>query len=130
MPQILEIRQTLPQLIWQSAGISRNQSVLEEAIAQVSFWQKQLKSLSVSQTILNLLPSQSVKLEVDTDQSYLRTCSETINLLDIAYLMLKSALFRTESRGGHYRQDYAQSSQKWEKHTLVCDHRWWKGEIN
>ncbi|MGK7884115.1 MAG: L-aspartate oxidase [Crocosphaera sp.] len=130
MPQILEIRQTLPQLIWQSAGISRNQTVLEEAIAQVSLWQKQLKSLSISQPILNLLPSQSVKLEVDTDQNYLRTCSETINLVDIAFLMLKSALFRTESRGGHYRQDYAQSSQQWEKHTLVCDSRWWKGEIN
>ncbi len=130
MPQIREIRQTLPQLIWQSAGISRSETVLEEAIAQVSFWQKQLKSLSVSQPILNLLPGQWVKLEVATDQSYLRTCSETINLLDIAYLILKSALFRTESRGGHYRQDYPQSSQQWEKHTLVCDHRWGKGEID
>ena len=130
MPQILEVRQSLPQLIWQSAGISRSQTVLEEAITQVSLWQKQLKSLSLSQAIFNLLPGQSVKLEVGANQSDLRTCYETINLLDIAYLMLNSALFRTESRGGHYRQDYAQSSQKWEKHTLVSDHRWWKGEMN
>ncbi len=130
MPQIREIRQTLPELIWQSAGISRSQTVLEAAIAQVGFWQKQLKSLSVSQPILNLLPGQLVKLETATAQSYLRTCSETLNLLDIADLMLKSALFRTESRGGHYRQDYPQSSQQWAKHTLVCDNRWWKGEID
>ncbi len=130
MPQILEVRQSLPQLIWQSAGISRSQTVLEEAITQVSLWQKQLKSLSLSQAIFNLLPGQSVKLEVGANQSDLRTCYETINLLDIAYLMLKSSLFRTESRGGHYRQDYPQSSQEWEKHTLVCEHRWWKGEID
>ncbi len=130
IPQIREIRQALPQLIWQSAGISRSQTVLEEAITQVGLWQKHLKSFSMSQPILNLLPGQSVKLQGATAQNYLRTCSETLNLLDIADLMLKSALFRTESRGGHYRQDYPQASQHWQKHTLICGDRWWKGEIN
>ncbi|WP_437172849.1 L-aspartate oxidase [Crocosphaera sp.] len=130
MPQIREIRQALPQLMWQSAGISRRQTVLEEAITQVSLWQKHLKSCSVSQPILNLLPGQSVKLVAPTAQAYLRLCSETLNLLDVAYLMLKSASFRTESRGGHYRQDYPQASREWQKHTLVCGDRWWKGEIS
>ncbi len=130
MPQIREIRQALPQLMWQSAGISRSQTVLEEAITQVSLWQKQMKSFSVTQPILSLLPNQSVQLEVATAQPYLRVCSETLNLLDIAYLMLKSASFRTESRGGHYRQDYPKASQEWQKHTLVCGDRWWKGEIS
>ncbi|MEL4895981.1 L-aspartate oxidase [Crocosphaera sp. Alani8] len=130
MPKILEIRRALPELLWQSAGISRNQTILEEAMTQVNLWQKQLKSLSVSQTILDLFPGQSVKLEATTKESDLRICAETINLLDIAYLMLKSCLFRTESRGGHYRQDYPKSDQQWEQHTLVCDDRWWKGKIN
>uniref|UniRef100_UPI0030DA6526 FAD-binding protein n=1 Tax=Cyanothece sp. BG0011 TaxID=2082950 RepID=UPI0030DA6526 len=99
IPQIREIRQALPQLMWQSAGISRTQTVLKTAIAKVSLWQQQIKSFSVSEPILNLSPNQSIKFEGATAQAYLRTCSETINLLDIAYLILNSALFRTESRG-------------------------------
>nr|WP_009547387.1 L-aspartate oxidase [Crocosphaera subtropica] len=130
IPEVREIRQALPQLMWQSAGISRRQTVLEAALSQVSLWQKQMKAFSLSQPILNLLPGQSVKFEGANGQTYLRTCSETLNLLDIAYLILNSALFRTESRGGHYRQDYPQPSQQWEKHTLVCDRRWWKDEIH
>ncbi|WP_232285679.1 L-aspartate oxidase [Crocosphaera chwakensis] len=130
IPKIREIRQALPQLMWQSAGISRSQTVLEAAIAQVRLWQQQVKSFSMSEPILNLSPNQSIKFEETTAQSYLRTCVETLNLLDIAYLILKSALFRTESRGGHYRQDYPQSSDQWEKHTLVYNHHWSKGEID
>lgn len=130
IPKIRKIRQALPQLMWQSAGISRSQTVLEAAIAQVSLWQQQIKSFSMSEPILNLSPNQSIKFEKNTAQIYLRTCSETVNLLDISYLILKSALFRTESRGGHYRQDYPQSSEQWQKHTLVYDHRWSKGEID
>ncbi len=130
IPKIREIRQALPQLMWQSAGISRSKTVLETAIAQVSLWQQQIKSFSMSEPILNLSPNQSIKFEESTAQTYLRTCSETVNLLDIAYLILKSALFRTESRGGHYRQDYPQSSKQWEKHTLVYDHHWSKDEID
>ncbi len=130
MPQIREIRQALPPLMWQSAGISRSQTVLQEAIAQVSVWQNQLKSLSVSQPIFNLLPGQSVKFKEAETQSYLRTCSETLNLLDIAYLILKSSLFRTESRGGHYRQDYPQPSQAWQQHTLVRGDCWSQGDID
>ena len=130
MPQIRAIRQGLPQLMWQSAGISRSQTVLQAAITQVTLWQKQLQSLSMSQPILNLLPGQSVKFKEAKTQAYLRTCSETLNLLDIAYLILKSSLFRTESRGGHYRQDYPQPSQAWQQHTLVRGDCWSQGDID
>ncbi len=42
-----------------------------------------------------------------------------MNLLDIGYLILKSAAFRTESRGGHYRSDYPETAASWEVHTVV-----------
>jgi L-aspartate oxidase len=58
-------------------------------------------------------------------QQQLKTCAETLNLLDIAYLILKSSLFRTESRGGHYRTDYPDTSPNWQVHTLVKGDRWW-----
>ncbi|MEF3273930.1 MAG: L-aspartate oxidase [Chloroflexus sp.] len=36
-----------------------------------------------------------------------------------ARLIVTSALLRTESRGGHFRQDYPQSSEAWRKHTIL-----------
>ncbi|HBY76779.1 MAG TPA: L-aspartate oxidase, partial [Cyanobacteria bacterium UBA11148] len=59
----------------------------------------------------------------------LRIWGETYNLLDVAYLILKSAAFRTESRGGHYRLDYPQPDPNWQVHTLVQGKHWWKSAV-
>ena len=40
------------------------------------------------------------------DPHELRSAHETKNMILNAELMLRSALFRTESRGSHYREDY------------------------
>jgi succinate dehydrogenase/fumarate reductase flavoprotein subunit len=40
-------------------------------------------------------------------------------MLDVAEMMVRSALYRTESRGGHYREDYPNTESSWLKHTLV-----------
>ena len=40
-------------------------------------------------------------------------------MLDVAEMMVQSALTRTESRGGHYREDYPNTDQSWLKHVLV-----------
>jgi len=45
---------------------------------------------------------------------------ELANLLDLAEIMVKGALTRTESRGGHARRDYAERDDaNWLKHTLA-----------
>ncbi len=36
-----------------------------------------------------------------------------------AQLIVASALLRTESRGGHFRQDYPTSSEAWRRHTIL-----------
>jgi succinate dehydrogenase / fumarate reductase, flavoprotein subunit len=42
------------------------------------------------------------------------------NLLDLAEVVTYSALNRTESRGGHARDDYAKRDDvNWLKHTLI-----------
>jgi L-aspartate oxidase len=92
---------------------------LQAAIAQVQHWQDEFAHLEISHVLQHLTPGQSLPLQVGVEARSLRTWAETRNLLDIALLILKSADFRTESRGGHFRSDYPQTDPIWQVHTLV-----------
>jgi L-aspartate oxidase len=123
------LRQELPRLVWQSAGICREQTRLEPAIAQVKAWQLVFSALPLSQFLLKLAPARSARFNSPDAEQLLRLWGETRNLLDIAYLILKSAYERTESRGGHYRLDYPHNDPNWQVHTLVQHNNWWKSEL-
>ena len=122
-------RQKLPRLVWQCAGICREQIGLEQAIAQVEVWQQEFAALPLSQFVLNLAPAQTISFDSPEIEPLFRLWGETRNLLDIAYLILKSAEFRTESRGGHYRLDYPQTDPNWQVHTLLQQNKLWKSEV-
>ena len=111
-------RTELPQLIWLGAGISREQVGMEEAIAQVKKWQSQFDELALSQALM-LKPGESTQLPKDVKGTHVRLWGEVRNLMAIATLILKSAAFRTESRGGHYRRDYPTPSEQWLGHTVI-----------
>ena len=50
---------------------------------------------------------------------------ELDNLIGQGAVVLHSALYRTESRGAHTREDYpARDDRNWLKHTLA----WWDGK--
>jgi L-aspartate oxidase len=117
-------RARLQRLMWHSAGIVRSRQVLLDAIAQVEAWRTDFAQLSVSQYIYHLTPSPTIAFTTASAQKQLQACAETLNLLDIGYLILKSALYRTESRGGHYRSDYPKPSQQWQVHTQVQGEKW------
>jgi L-aspartate oxidase len=127
--QIDLVREQLPVLMWQNAGICRSHAPLEMALRQVEEWRKQLYEFKISHTILNSSPEQKIIFQSSLVWIELRTCLETLNLLDIAYLILKSALFRTESRGGHYRLDYPESANSWQVHTLIQDEQWMTSKL-
>ncbi|AFY40385.1 L-aspartate oxidase [[Leptolyngbya] sp. PCC 7376] len=112
------IRADLPFLLWQSAGICRDQQTLDEAIAQVSAWRDQLHRMPFAQ-FLNLAEDAEIQLEHPDAETEIRLYAETCNLADVAFLILKSAAWRTESRGGHYRLDYAATQPDWQVHTLI-----------
>lgn len=115
---LMHWRSHIPQLIWQSAGICREHSRLESALEQVTQWQSEFDQLSISQA-LKLQPGESIQLPDLVSADHVRLWGEVRNLLAIAALILKSASFRTESRGGHYRSDYPTTDDQWLGHTVV-----------
>ncbi|BAZ89260.1 L-aspartate oxidase [Raphidiopsis curvata NIES-932] len=122
------MRENLPRLVWQSAGICREQVSLDQAIAQVVFWQGEFASLPLSQFLKTLPGGTPAKFNYSDINLLLRLWAETQNLLDVAYLILKSAAFRKESRGGHYRSDYPEVANEWQVHTMIQHNHWWKSE--
>jgi len=127
--QIQEVREKLPRLMWDRAGICREAEALAEAIAQVEHWQRAIAKLPITQAIQHLSPAQTVKVSFPEAGPSLRVWGETINLLTIGCLILKSAHFRTESRGGHFRLDYPTPQESWQAHTLVQGNQWQKSAI-
>lgn len=126
---IQDIRSQLPRLVWQSAGICREATGMAAAIAEIEQWQKEFAALSISQTLQSLSPGESLSLRSPDEETALRAWTELRNLLDVGWLILKSALFRCESRGGHYRLDYSEPDPEWLVHTLVQANQWWKAPV-
>lgn len=117
------LRAQIPQLVWQSAGICRDRTTLAAAMTQVTTWRESYQALTLTQTLRHLPAGQSLTLGKH-DGEIVRQWSEVGNLLDVAALLLKSAQFRTESRGGHYRADFPQTDPAWQVHTIVQGQDW------
>jgi L-aspartate oxidase len=119
---ITTIRQSLPDVMWQVAGIVREATSLQAGLGKIKSWQKQFEQLPISE-ILNSLPAGQV-MELPIELSALRLWSETRNLLQVSNLIVQSALFRTESRGGHFRSDFPATELAWKKHSLIQSVQW------
>jgi L-aspartate oxidase len=127
--RVQSIRQELPILMWQAAGICRDQNSLDTAIDRVKLLQLEFNNLPVSQLISQILPPRIVILPVGMSEQDLRTWGETRNLLEIGLLILTGAAMRTESRGGHYRTDFSSIDPAWQLHTLVQGDLWSKSDL-
>ncbi len=121
---LARVRKQLPSLVWQSAGISRQGATLANALNQVQTWRAEFQELSLTQPLRAISPVQTLSFRNSAQIPQLLAWIELHNLLDIAYLLLKSALFRTESRGGHFREDFPETDPAWEVHTLVSEETW------
>jgi L-aspartate oxidase len=119
---IMTIRQNLPDVMWQVAGIVREAASLQAGLEKIKNWQEQFEQLPISGIFNNLSAGQVMKLPIEL--SALRLWSETRNLLQVSNLIVQSALFRTESRGGHFRSDFPETELAWEKHSLIQGGQW------
>ncbi|WP_309728200.1 L-aspartate oxidase [Chamaesiphon sp. OTE_75_metabat_556] len=126
--QVSSIRQELPRLMWQAAGICRDRTSLETAIDRVKLLQTEFNLLAIGQLISQLTPPITINLPAGISQQDLYIWGETRNLLDIGLTILTGALMRTESRGGHYRTDFPTLDPSWQVHTIVQGDRWSKSD--
>lgn len=124
-PDLAYWRNNLPKLVWNAAGICRDGPILQEAIAQLQAAHATLRHLPIQQLLTQLQPGDTCTIRDPEAIDTIHQWVETRNLLDVAGPLLESALFRTESRGGHYRTDYPQVDCAWECHTLVQGDRRW-----
>ena len=106
----------LRQLCWREAGVDRSRKGMNSALVKV----KQDYQNLLTEPLLNLVFSQS-KYEINEFEELAR---RDLNLLlDLSnrqmssLLMLEACLFREESRGGHFRDDFPTSVPFWQCHT-------------
>jgi succinate dehydrogenase / fumarate reductase flavoprotein subunit len=94
-------------VMFSDVGVYRNGSAMEGAIDGIMELKEKYKHVRVSDTgkVFN---------------TELLNAWELGNLLDIAEVVAMCALNRTESRGGHSREDYPErDDENWLKHTLI-----------
>ncbi len=106
-----EIRRRLGEVMWDKVGIVRNEEGLKEALKEITELMRLTKY---------------VKGEKGPGAYELMAVHETINMVMNAYAVATAALWRTESRGAHYREDYPKRNDKeWMYHTVMS---WRNGE--
>lgn len=123
-PSFQDRRQALAHLMWTAAGISRNGAELEQALAQVTQWRQDFAQHPLTTALTVSWATPAPRQLGRLNSAVLRDWGELRNLLDVAALILQSAHFRQESRGGHFRQDYPQAQTDWQAHTLVQGEQW------
>ncbi|WP_018924896.1 FAD-binding protein [Salsuginibacillus kocurii] len=100
------IRNDLKNLMWEKAGLVRNEKALQEAVEGIADLEERVKRVSVKGPRMYNL----------TWQEYLNVR----NLVTVAKMVAESALLRKESRGSHYREDYPESDDEaWLKNVFV-----------
>ncbi len=99
-PTPMSIRKKVQKMMYQHVGIMRNEKGLKESIKVFEEIEgKELPRMKASSNrIFNYGWAESIKVR---------------NMVRAALVITRSALFREESRGVHYRQDFPKKDKKW-----------------
>ncbi|MFM7677157.1 MAG: L-aspartate oxidase [Synechococcus sp.] len=116
-PEVLLPRiEALRQLCWREAGVERQGSGLRDALAWVQERAGRWPSGSMATTLQRLEPGDQLLLE-PAGVAALQRCQNLQQRLVLAERLIEAALFRQESRGGHYRTDAPAPQPFWQRHT-------------
>jgi len=107
----------LRQLCWQAAGVERSAGGLAPALRWVRQQRAELATAPLLRQIQTLEPGEALQLAPDAARQLL-LLQELQQRLVLAELLIEAALFRNESRGGHFRRDAPASQPFWRVHTV------------
>ncbi len=113
---LLKEIEKLRQLCWREAGVDRSRKGMSSALAKVK---RDYQNL-LQEPLLNLVFSQSKDAINEFDEIARRDLNLLLDLSNrqmSSLLMLEACLFREESRGGHFRDDFPTSVPFWQCHT-------------
>jgi fumarate reductase (CoM/CoB) subunit A len=91
--------------MWADVAIIRNEDGLKSALNKIE--ELKIKSLD---------------MKVPEGSGYNKNLLDALeieNMLTIASLVTQSALVRRESRGSHYREDYPQKDDRWDRSIVL-----------
>ena len=102
-----KLRKALQEVMMMNVGVFRTEQLLTEALERVRELKKQFAHVYVS--------DRGKRFNTDLLETW-----EMKNLLDLAEVTTLAALNRTESRGGHARDDFQQRDDvNWLKHSFI-----------
>jgi len=102
---VMEIVTELQELMWDHAGILRDESTLQAGLKRLSELREQTADMDVGS-----ITSDSFEFAVDI--GFMLTAAEAV---------LRGAAERDESRGAHYRTDFPETDPEWQRNILFED---------
>lgn len=102
----LEIKRKLQKIMDEKVSLSRNKKGLDEAVEEI-------KELS------EIARKRMVALDTSRYCFEIREAYEAEMMIELAELVTKSAEFRKETRGHHWRDDFPESRDEYKCHTLI-----------
>lgn len=100
-----QMKKDIQQLMWEKVSIVRNEENLKEALKTLLEMKENLDNLDVK--------------DIKQYNTSLITALEVINMVEIAILIVKSAILRRESRGAHFREDFPETDESWKRSIVM-----------
>ena len=107
---------SLRKLCWSNLGVSRNKKNMNELLTTLQDEIDQLQKNPLLECLNKIEIDQKLKLS-EPNRRGLNLLLDLHNRQITTLLLLKACLFREESRGGHYRDDFPIKETTWKCHT-------------
>ncbi len=114
--KIAEKIDELRKLCWSYLGVSRNKVNMSKFLSYIQDDISQLQKNTLLSTLEKIKFNQKIKLN-EPNRRALNLLLDLKNRQITTLTLLKACLFREESRGGHYRDDFPVKDENWECHT-------------
>ena len=102
---------------WRVAGVERRGGALRRALQDTRAERQELQGQPLLEQLERLQPGDQLQLST-LQRSRLGPLQDYRQMLCLAELLIEAALFREESRGGHYRTDAPSAQPFWQRHTI------------